>query len=126
MFNCVKFDLHAKGILFFEGVLKLVFYKKKFKIKIYRNIILPVVLYGCEALTFRNYVFCPQCNYMFCVDLRTNNDFFSVQQLLICFYNRGRECLLRGTYWAFKSDRYSFVLKGLNNDIQCFITVSWS
>ena len=23
------------------------------------------------------------------------------------------ECLLRGTNWAFKSDRYSFVLKGL-------------
>ena len=24
------------------------------------------------------------------------------------------ECLLRGTKWVFKSDRYSFVLKGLN------------
>ena len=30
------------------------------------------------------------------------------------FYNRGRECLLRGTKWIFKSDRYSFVLKGLS------------
>jgi hypothetical protein len=30
------------------------------------------------------------------------------------FYIRGRECLRRGTKWVFKSDRYSFVLKGLN------------
>ena len=33
-------------------------------------------------------------------------------------YNRGIECLLRGTDWVFKSDRYSFVLKGL-------ILLSW-
>ena len=39
--------------------------------------------------------------------------FFSTQQWLIGFYNRDRECLLRGTNWAFKSDRYSFVLKRL-------------
>ena len=29
------------------------------------------------------------------------------------FYNQSRECLLRGMDWIFKSDRYSFVLKGL-------------
>ena len=29
------------------------------------------------------------------------------------FYSRGRECSLRGTDWVFKSDGYSFVLKGL-------------
>ena len=50
---------------------------------------------------------------MFCVDLWTNSDYFSLQQSLIGFYNRGRECLLRGTNWVFKSDRYSFVLKVL-------------
>ena len=50
---------------------------------------------------------------MFCVDLRTNSDNFSLQQSLIGFYNRGRECLLRSTNWVFKSDRYSFVLEGL-------------
>ena len=54
---------------------------------------------------------------MFCVDLRTSSDYFSIQQQLIGFYNRSRECLLRGTKWVFKSDRYSFVLKGL---ISCF------
>ena len=32
----------------------------------------------------------------------------------IGFYNRGKECLLRGTDWVFIWDRYSFVLKGLN------------
>jgi hypothetical protein len=40
--------------------------------------------------------------------------YLSLQHQLIGFYNRGKECLLRGTDWVFKSDRYSFVLKGLN------------
>ena len=70
-----------------------------------------------QLLTFRNSVFCPQCIYVFCVDLRTNSDYVSIQQKLIGFYKRGGECLLRGTNWVFKLDRYSFVLKGLNNAI---------
>jgi len=35
------------------------------------------------------------------MDLRTNNDYFPIQQQPIGFYNRG-VCLLRGTDWAFK------------------------
>jgi len=31
------------------------------------------------ALTFRNSMFYPQCIYVFCVDLRTNNYYFSLQ-----------------------------------------------
>ena len=30
-------------------------------------------------ITFRNSVFCPQCIYMFSVDLRTNSDYFPIQ-----------------------------------------------
>jgi hypothetical protein len=33
---------------------------------------------------------------------------------LSVFKNRNSECLMRGAKWVFKSDRYSFVLKGLN------------
>ena len=33
------------------------------------------------------------------------------------FLKRGRECLQRGTKRVFKSDRYSFVLKGLTEEI---------
>jgi hypothetical protein len=33
------------------------------------------------------------------------------------FYNRGRECWLRGTNWSFKSDGFSFVLKGIMSDL---------
>ena len=51
--------------------------------------------------------------YVFCVDLRTNSDYFSIQHWLTGFYNRGRECLQRGTDWIFKSDGYIFVLKML-------------
>jgi hypothetical protein len=51
---------------------------------------------------------------VFCVDLRTNSDYFSIQHWLTGFYNRGSECLQRGTDWVFKSDGYNFVNKGLN------------
>jgi hypothetical protein len=39
-----------------------------------------------------------QC--VFCVDLRTNNDYFPIQ--LTGFYNRDGVCLLRGTDWVFR------------------------
>ena len=32
---------------------------------------------------------------------------------MIGFYKRGRDCLLRGTNWAIKSDAYGCVLIGL-------------
>jgi hypothetical protein len=44
-----------------------------------------------------------QCIYVFCVDLRTNSDYFTVQHWLIGFYNREGVCLLRFTDWVFKS-----------------------
>jgi hypothetical protein len=60
-------------------------------------------------------MFCPQYIYVFRVDPRTKSNFFSIQHSLIGFYNRGRECFLRGTNWVFILDRYySFVLKGVN------------
>jgi hypothetical protein len=37
------------------------------------------LLYVPVALTFRNSVFCPQCIYVFCLDLGTNSDYFSIQ-----------------------------------------------
>ena len=46
------------------------------------------------------YVLRTQCIYVFCVDLRTNNDYFPIQHKLSVFYNRG-VCLLRGTDWIF-------------------------
>jgi len=36
------------------------------------------LLYVPPVLTFINSVFCPQCIYVFCVDLRTNSDYFSL------------------------------------------------
>jgi hypothetical protein len=42
---------------------------------------------GCTicttSLTFNNYTFCPQCIYVFCVDLRTNSDYFPLQHWLV-------------------------------------------
>jgi hypothetical protein len=35
--------------------------------------------YVPPGLPLKNSVVCPQCIYMFCVDLRTNSDYFTVQ-----------------------------------------------
>ena len=48
------------------------------------------------------YVLPIQCIYVFCVDLRTNSDYFTVQHQLTGFYNRDGVCLLRRTYWVLK------------------------
>ena len=37
------------------------------------------------------------CIYVFCVDLRTNSDYFMVQHHLTGFYIPDEVCLLRGT-----------------------------
>ena len=52
-----------------------------------------------------------QCIYVFCVDLRTNSDYFPIQHLLTGLYNRDGVCLLRGTDWVFiYNSRYSWLL----------------
>jgi hypothetical protein len=39
--------------------------------------------------------------YVFCLDLRTNRDYFPIQHELAGFYNGDGVCLLRGTDWIF-------------------------
>jgi hypothetical protein len=48
------------------------------------------------------YVLPTQCIYVFCVDLRTNSDYFTVQHELTGLYNWDGVCLLRGTDWVLK------------------------
>jgi hypothetical protein len=43
------------------------------------------------------YVLPTQFIYKFCVDLRTNSDYFTVQLQMVGFCNRDGLCLLRGT-----------------------------
>ena len=52
---------------------------------------------------------------MFCIYLRTNSDLCHLLHKLIGFYNRDEKSLQRGTDWVFKSDRYTFVLRGLKS-----------
>ena len=47
------------------------------------------------------YVLPTQCIYVFCVDLGTNSDYFTVQHWVVGFYNWDGVCLLRGTVWVF-------------------------
>jgi hypothetical protein len=59
----------------------------------------------CNAqtgLTIKDFTFCPHCIYVFCIYLRTSSDVCSIQHKLILFYNRYKNCLQRGTNWAFK------------------------
>ena len=44
------------------------------------------------------YVLPTQCICVFCVDLRTNSDYFTVQHWVVGFYNWDGVCLLRGTF----------------------------
>jgi hypothetical protein len=60
------------------------------------------LFYVPPASKFINPTFCPQCIHAFCMDLITNSDYFLMQLQFIGFYNRCRECLLRGTNWVFK------------------------
>ena len=61
-----------------------------------------LLLHMPRKFTIKNYTFCPHsCIYMFCVDLRTNNDYFPIQHWLAGFYNWDGVCLLRGTDWVF-------------------------
>jgi hypothetical protein len=39
---------------------------------------------------------------VFCVDIRTDSDYWFIQHKLIGFYNRDEKCLQRGTDWGFK------------------------
>ena len=43
-----------------------------------------------------------QCIYVFCVDLRTNSDYFPIQHLLTGFITETM-CLLRGRFLAYKA-----------------------
>ena len=47
------------------------------------------------------YVLPTECMYVFCVDLRTNSDYFPIQHELFGFYNWDGVCLLCGTDWIF-------------------------
>jgi len=44
-----------------------------------------------------DWVFIYNSGYVFCVDLRTNSDYFPIQHQLTGLYNRDGVCLLRGT-----------------------------
>jgi len=54
---------------------------------------------GLNVIQF--YVLPTQCIDVFCVDLRTNSDYFTVQHWLVGFYNWDGVRLLRGTDWVY-------------------------
>jgi len=47
--------------------------------KVNLPIMSPVVTICTASLTFNNFTFCPHSVFMFCVDLRTNSDYFPIQ-----------------------------------------------
>ena len=64
------------------------------------------------------YVLPTLCIYVFCVDLRTNNVYFTVQHWLVGFYNWDEVCLLRGTFYVLPTQCIYVFCVGLrtNND----------
>ena len=56
--------------------------------------------YICYQFNIHKFCVLPtQFIYVFCVDLRTNSDYFPIQHWLTGFCNRDGVCLLRGTSW---------------------------
>ena len=62
----------------------------------------PVVTICTTRFNLHKFYVLPiQCIRVFCVDLRTNSDYFPVQHKLTGLYNWEGVCLLRGTDWVF-------------------------
>ena len=57
---------------------------------------------------------------VFCVDLRTNSDYFRIQHSLVGFYNQDGVCLLRGTEWIFKESKVSLLMINLRFSLAPF------
>ena len=87
-----------------------------------------ISLYGIDWLVFitdRERVYCAvrstfyvlptQCIYVFCVNPRTNSDYFTVYHWPFGFYNRYGACLLRGTCLIFIYNSHYFVSWSVNS-----------
>ena len=79
----------------------------------------------CMYRQFNIQQFCvlpTQCICVFCVDLRTNSDYFTVQHWLVGFCNWDGVCLLRGTFYILRSAHtvYLCVLCGSENKQRLF------
>jgi len=61
-----------------------------------------VTLYTTRFNIHKSYVLPTQRIYVFCVDLRTNSDYCTIQRWPTGFYNWDGVCLLRGTDWMLK------------------------
>jgi hypothetical protein len=69
------------------------------------NWLVFIAVTGCVYCAVRStfYVLPTLFIYVFCVDLRTNSDYFTVQHWLVSFYNWDGVCLLRGTFYILRS-----------------------
>jgi hypothetical protein len=77
---------------------------------LYINLSKPSGHYMYHQFNIQQFYILPiHCNYVFCVDLRTNSDLCHLQHKLIGFYNRDGVCLLRGTDWVFVYNSGQFV-----------------
>jgi hypothetical protein len=64
--------------------------------QVYRPLPLSGNQIAANKYNFKSFHF-TNCIYMFCVDLRTNSDYFPIQHYLTGLYNWDGVCLLRGT-----------------------------
>jgi hypothetical protein len=68
---------------------------------IYWTFLSPVVTIYTTSLNIQQFSVLPtQCIYVFCVDLKTNSNYFPIQLYLNGLYNLDGMCLLRDTDWS--------------------------
>ena len=71
------------------------------------------LLRGTDWVFIYNSTFCPHSVFMCFVWIWEQTAIICLYSIDLPVFKTEPECLLRGTKWVFKSDRYSFVRKGL-------------
>ena len=79
----------------------------------------------CHQFNIQQFCFLPTLYLCVLCGSQNKQRLFPYTALTDWFYNRDGVCLLRGTDWVFKCDRYSFVLKGFSQVINTFTATPW-
>ena len=106
--KCVVIDIRRLGG-YLPGVFGIYVWQRGLWLKRF-YILKPSGHYMYHQFNIQQFCVLPtQCIYVFCVDLRTNSDYFPIQHWLTGFYNRDGVCLMHGTDWVFKYNSGRFL-----------------
>ena len=86
---------------------------------------IPVVNIYTASLTFNNSTFCPYSVFVFCMDLRTNSDYFPIQHELTGFYNRDLTLCIPVVTIFTASLTFKHIEQAIRTAIKTSVASSW-